>query len=756
MSDNMPAPAPMRHASSLMDRVNIAVHVRRYFKLIARRWWIILIFLGSGAGYSGYKAHTTPNTYRAYSRLEFPPKVGNIEGQKQAEVRDAGVNLENYFDTEIQRMVSSGVIAKAREKMRDYKSPAGVMPGETHTAARGPGTTFVLTVESTEFDYARQFASNWARAFVAFKDERRNKAIEEKTGNIRQELLLTEQKYERARHDVIEFQKRNKIGGAQDARTATQEQLNRLKSELSDIITLHKKLELYNNVELATGRLADKGKDEPKNPANPGTEAPAKARFTDPLAPFKESNYNDLSLQLRVLEEENQKYSVTLKPRHPAVIALTAQIAKVKRDMQFQLDKIEEKRLAEIEKLRKDEAAYQPLIAQAEQEVFAKTQILFEFKKLEEEESSLKRQTDILRDSLRTLENTPTNEENIVPTDEGVGNPAPVAPNRLEMVLKGMFVGLAASLGIIYLLNRLDDRLELAEDIEAELEEPILGQIPLIDKSALQNGRLLITKLDQHNMFAESIRGVRSALLFGSRGVTRKVLLITSAVPGDGKTTFTVNFAATLANAGHKVLLVDADMRRGNTHSYFDHPREPGLAEILQGELHWKDAVRETEIRTLQVINSGKFPSNPGELLLSPVAKEFIDDAKQSHDYILFDCPPLTAIDDTFCLLGSSDGLIFVVKAGQTSMRFAKNALAIIRQRGADVVGVVLNGISGDNPYYYYNYYYHAYYNTGQSKADASENTPIQPATKMAPRRKKSPNAGAAIQPASSPDEKKS
>jgi capsular exopolysaccharide synthesis family protein len=236
-------------------------------------------------------------------------------------------------------------------------------------------------------------------------------------------------------------------------------------------------------------------------------------------------------------------------------------------------------------------------------------------------------------------------------------------------------------------------------------------------------------------MFAESIRGVRSAIIFGNPDQPKKTIITTSAVPGDGKTTFTVNFAATLAAAGNRVLLVDCDLRRGNIHGYFQTPREPGLTEVLAGQIHWSDVVHDTPVPTLKIIATGKLPGNPGELLISPAMEEFVKEARGEYDHILFDCPPLTAIDDTFCLLNLADGMIFVVKAGQTSMRFAKNALSLVRQRGAHIFGIVLNGITTDHPSYYYNYYYHAYYRTAKDAPTTEGN--VQPAKKMASRGRK-------------------
>lgn len=145
----------------------------------------------------------------------------------------------------------------------------------------------------------------------------------------------------------------------------------------------------------------------------------------------------------------------------------------------------------------------------------------------------------------------------------------------------------------MFLLHKLDDRLD-PEHIEEELGEPILGQLPEVDKKHYKEGYLLLTRMKAHTMFAESLRGVRSALLLSPEGTSKRLLAVTSSVPGDGKTTFTTNFAITLANSGNKTLLIDADLRRGNVHGYFEQPLEKGLSEVLEGKLSLSEAIRTT------------------------------------------------------------------------------------------------------------------------------------------------------------------
>jgi Mrp family chromosome partitioning ATPase len=115
-----------------------------------------------------------------------------------------------------------------------------------------------------------------------------------------------------------------------------------------------------------------------------------------------------------------------------------------------------------------------------------------------------------------------------------------------------------------------------------------------------------------------------------------------------------------------------------------------------------EEAIHETQVQNLWLMRAGERPSNPSELLLGAKTKQLIEELRGRFDYVVFDCPPLTAIDDTFSIAAYLDGLLFVVRAGRTSIRFARLAINTIRQRGAPLVGLVVNGVPIDNPYYYY------------------------------------------------------
>ena len=704
-----------------MDRINISLHFRRYFKIISRRLWIPVLLVFIGTGIAVYLAQTTPNKYRAYSTLGFPGRVETGVGGK-AQVVDLA---DGFIDHQLGLMKSQRVRNKAAEYMRDIDAALALRPELELVVSKGNSSAFMMTVNSTDLNYARLYVSNWARAFVTYKNEINTELIEKKFGQTRQEVKRHEQNLEKARESTLIFKKKHNIGDIRDAGLAAQERLNRLQAELDEIILVRKRLESYTRDELLEGKIPEVLTKNPGKDAPPGNSTPDKTKTADPLATFRQNAYTELKLNLKAREADLFRYQATLKPKHPFLVNLQTDIQRFRQELQFLLDNIEERRRAEIEKLRKDEIGLRPRVEEMRREVFEKSAVLNEFEKLKKEEDYLEKELDRQKRSLLALESTPTNEETIIAFEEGVGIEKPVGPNRPKIILIGLLLGLFSGIGIVYLLYRLDDRLDLAEDIEESLQEPVLGQIPAVERKALGDGPLLATRLEQNHLFAESIRGVRSAVMFGTQSHKKQVMVITSALPGDGKTTFSVNFASTLANAGLKVLLIDSDLRRGTISGYFNQPRTPGFSEVLAGTRPWQQTIRETPIPTLHLLTSGQLVANPGELLMGQVAHNLITEARQFYDHIIIDCPPVTAIDDTFCLIPITDGLLFVVKSGQTSMRFAKSALGALRHRGAEILGIVLNGITSDNPHYYYNAYYNAYYNKqAQHAATAPTPTP--------------------------------
>jgi capsular exopolysaccharide synthesis family protein len=231
-----------------------------------------------------------------------------------------------------------------------------------------------------------------------------------------------------------------------------------------------------------------------------------------------------------------------------------------------------------------------------------------------------------------------------------------------------------------------------------------------------------LDRVKQQGGVAEAYRVVRSAIIFSIPREKLRSLLLTSAVPREGKTTTCVNIAIGFAQIEERTLLLDADLRRGEIHKYFGLDREKGLSDILLGESAPEEVVRHTNIPKLDVITSGSYPANPAELLLGWRLKEIMDWARQHYDRIIVDSPPIMGIADAAILGAACDGALFVIWAGRTSRRYVRVAKMTAVSRGAKLFGFILNNLEpGRVGYYHYYPYYYSYYSRGYYYAHREE-----------------------------------
>ena len=194
-------------------------------------------------------------------------------------------------------------------------------------------------------------------------------------------------------------------------------------------------------------------------------------------------------------------------------------------------------------------------------------------------------------------------------------------------------------------------------------------------------------------------------------GARPKTLLVTSAVPNEGKSTTSCNLALVLAFAGMKTLLIDGDLRRGAIHDSFGAPRDPGLTDVLGHNVNWKLAIRMTGVENLHVLPRGRNVPQPSEYLLNKATDRLLQELYPLYDYIIIDSSPVLAADDTASLAPKIDATLFVTRMGYTSAKMTRKSLEILYKRQANIPGVILNQVDTSSPefvYYQYEEYYHA------------------------------------------------
>jgi capsular exopolysaccharide synthesis family protein len=279
-------------------------------------------------------------------------------------------------------------------------------------------------------------------------------------------------------------------------------------------------------------------------------------------------------------------------------------------------------------------------------------------------------------------------------------------------------------MGLAFLIEALDNTVRTTEQAQMIAGVASLGMIPLGSKSAREGPnpkRLviasskeaveLVTQVRPQSQMAESYRALRTSLLLSNLGAPPKVIMVTSALPQEGKTTTSINTAVVLAQKGVRVLLIDADLRRPSIHKTLGMGPHSGLSNVLTGSTTLEQAISDTTILpNLFVLPAGTPPPNPAELLASSNMRDVLNQLREQFDHIVIDTPPSLSVTDAVVLSPRADAVVLVIRSGQTTKQALRRSRDILMQVNAKVVGVLLNAVDLSSPDYYYYYEYRGKY----------------------------------------------
>ena len=221
----------------------------------------------------------------------------------------------------------------------------------------------------------------------------------------------------------------------------------------------------------------------------------------------------------------------------------------------------------------------------------------------------------------------------------------------------------------------------------------------------------LVALSDPKSPIAEAYRTVRTNLQFMNLDQSKKCFLVTSAGPGEGKSTTVANLGVTMAMAGNRTLLVDTDLRRPILHKLFAIPNTVGLTSVLAGQAKVESAIQSGRLANLYFLTSGPLPPNPAEILMAPPMADFLEFARANYDVVILDSPPVISVSDALVLGSLADGVVLVIRSGQYPYGFIRQAKSQLEGVKATLLGTVLNSVDFKHDgYYYYQYYYYHYY----------------------------------------------
>jgi capsular exopolysaccharide synthesis family protein len=283
---------------------------------------------------------------------------------------------------------------------------------------------------------------------------------------------------------------------------------------------------------------------------------------------------------------------------------------------------------------------------------------------------------------------------------------SPVRPNVLLNTILGALAGLVLAAGLAALLDYLDDTVKTPEEVEAAAGLVTLGGVARFHRPRSPDASLVAAR--HRHPVAEAYRMLRTNVQFSTLEKPAQTLLVTSANPGEGKTTTVANLALVMAQTGKRIIAVDSDLRRPTLHRFFGVSNGEGLTTLLlSGEPEPNGCVKPTSFENLWVLPSGPQPPNPSELLGSRRLESVLQSLKQSADVIVMDSPPTLAVADASILASHVDGTLLVVDSGRTRAGSLQRAKEVLSRAKTSLLGAVLNKLTerGRDYYYYRNYY---------------------------------------------------
>ena len=405
----------------------------------------------------------------------------------------------------------------------------------------------------------------------------------------------------------------------------------------------------------------------------------------------------------RKLSEVAQRYGV----EHPKYVQAEGEVKTARENVKRQIDTVVSSVTREYEVAKGTENMLAQTLNQAKGSVQGINRKEFQLNLLEREVDSNKQLYDLF---LKRAKETNVSGDLQNPVGRVVDHAkvtnTPVKPQKIQIISGAFVIGLIIAISTCLVIDLLDNTLKSTADVEARLKQPLLTSLPLLPKKDADRASTAHIFLeDPKSLYSESIRTARSAALLSSIDLTNRVLLITSSVPGEGKTTFSINLAVAHAHT-KKTLLIDADMRRPAVAKGLDFEQNSlGLSDLVAGTAKLEDCIKLVPGCDLHVITHGTSVPNPLEIILSQRFKDTVTELSKIYEIVIIDSPPVELVSDALVLSKMASGVIYVVKALDTPFQLARKGLMRIRRAEGKILGVVLNHLDFKKAEKYYGEY---------------------------------------------------
>ena len=540
------------------------------------------------------------------------------------------------------------------------------------------------------------------------------------------QLVDLEMKVQTSQEKLVQYQKQHEILGIDEKQNITTSKLDELNKELTAAESDRMEKE-------SVYRLVQSG--DPDTAAAAATSAGSGTASSGLMEKMREQQA-DLKIQVAQL-------STQFGTSYPKVVQLNTQLKEVDAQLQTEMTKVVSRVRSGYLAALQHETMLRQALDNQKQEANKLNESAIEYSLLKRDVESYRTLYEGLMEKLKEAGVTAgLRSNNIRSVDKARVPTYPSEPNVPRNLTFALALGLSTGIGLAFLLEGIDNTVRTPEQAQAISALPSLGMIPLGSKSSLDAAakRLtvassreaveLVTQSRPQSQMAESYRALRTSLLLTSLGGPPKVILVTSALPQEGKTTTSINTAIVLAQKGTRVLLIDADLRRPSIHKTLGMGPKTGLSNVLTGNATLQQAVvRSSILPTLFVLTAGTPPPNPAELLASSNMRDILAELREQYDHIIVDTPPTLSVTDAVVMSTRADAVVLVIRSGQTTKQALRRARDLLMQVNARVAGVLLNAVDLTSPDYYYYYEYqgkygHRYYQEDDEPGDGEDSVP--------------------------------
>jgi exopolysaccharide transport family protein len=584
-----------------------------------------------------------------------------------------------------------------------------------------PNTRIIeIRYRSTDKNIAARVVNTLANTYVEQNFKTRFESTMQASDWLSKQLVDLQIKVETSQEKLVKYQKEHEILGIDEKQNITTAKLDELNRELTSAESIRMEKEsIYHLVQsgdsdsiVAAANVDGAAKGSPANSA---------------LLEKLREQQADLKIQVAQL-------STQFGPSYPKLAQISSQLKEVDEQIQTETRKVAARLRGDYLAAVQRETMLRSALEKQKQEANKLNESAIEYSLLKRDVDANRTLSEGLLEKLKEAGVTAgLRSNNFRIVDVARVPTAPSGPNILRNIAFALALGLSTGIGLAFLLDGMDNTVRTPEQAQAISALPSLGMIPLGSRSRTELGSRqklalasskeaveLVTQSRPRSQMAESYRALRTSLLLTFAGGPPKVILITSALPEEGKTTTSVNSAIVLAQKGTRVLLVDADLRRPSIHKTLGMGPRIGLSNLLTGNATLQQAIVPSSILPdLDILPAGTPPPNPAELLASSKMRNVLEELRQQYDHVVIDTPPTLSVTDAVVMSTSADAVVLVIRSGHTTKPALRRAREILTQVNARVCGVLVNAVDLNSPEYYYHYEYQGKYGHGYYQEDA-------------------------------------